>query len=492
MKPNLPEAYQLLADGSLAFAQIENNGIRIDTEFLDKSIKETGEKIRAIESSIRDSDFFKTWRRRWGSDSNLDSPQQLGEMLFNVLGIEHPMSEEQHKGRTKAEEHGGVWKTDEEVLSKIDLPFIKDYLRQKKLKKLKSTYLVNLKRELINGFFHPNFNLHTAATYRSSSSGGESRGLNFQNLPIRNAEFAEALRRCFVPRKGRVIAEIDFSQLEVRIAACYCQDPVLMNYITDPTSDMHRDSAIDLFFLTPDLVDKKSTRDWAKNRFVFPSFYGSVWFQTAPDLWDGVLSGVKLPNSDVTVKRHLKRQGIKELGPCKAGVESQSGTFAHHVRQCEKKLWERFKVYAQWKRDTWERYLREGFLQSHTGFRMIYGKEGPMKRNDSGNYEIQGSAFHCLLWSTIEIQKWLNKHKSKTKCIGQIHDCLLLDVPPSELQDVLSICKTIMTVRLAKAWKWICVPLDTEADCTPVDGSWHLKSPWVVKDGLWQPKQKAA
>ncbi len=314
MKPHLPEAYQLLAEGSLAFAQIENNGIRIDTDFLDKSIKDTGEKIRIIESNIRNSDFFKEWRRRYGGESNLDSPQQLGKMLFDVHGIEHPLKEEQFKGRTKKEEYGGIWKTDEEVLSKVDLPFIKDFLRQKKLKKLKSTYLMNLKRELVGEYFHPNLNLHTAATYRSSSSGGDTRGLNFQNLPIRNPEFAEAIRRNFIPRKGRVLAEIDFSQLEVRIAACYCKDPVLIKYITDPNSDMHRDSAMDLFLLSPEQVDKKSTRDWAKNRFVFPSFYGSVWFQTAPDLWDGVLSGAKLPNSETTVKKHLRRQGIKELG----------------------------------------------------------------------------------------------------------------------------------------------------------------------------------
>ncbi len=492
MKPHLPEALELLQKASLAFAQIENNGIRIDTDFLDKSIKETGEKIREIETSIRSSEFFKEWRRRHGIESNLDSPQQLGKMLFDVMGIEHPMKDEEFGGRTKKEENGGIWKTDEEVLSKIDLPFTKDFLRQKKLKKLRSTYLLNLKRELVDGYFHPNFNRHTAATYRSSSSGGETRGLNFQNLPIRNAEFAEAIRRNFIPRKGRMIAEPDESQIEVRIAACYCKDPVLIKYITDPTSDMHRDSAMDLFFLSPEQVDRKTTRDWAKNRFVFPSFYGSVWFQTAPNLWDGVLSGAKLPNSEITVKKHLRRNGIRELGPSKQGVDSVPGTFAHHVRQCDKKLWERFKVYAQWKRDTWDKYQRQGYLQSHTGFVMTHGKEGPMKRNDSGNYEIQGSSFHCVVWAIIKIQKWLNDNKMRTKILGQIHDCLLLDVPPNELQDVLHVCKKFMTTELMKAWKWIIVPLETEVDVTPQDGSWHSKAPWIIKDGLWQPKQKAA
>jgi len=123
---------------------------------------------------------------------------------------------------------------------------------------------------------------------------------------------------------------------------------------------------------------------------------------------------------------------------------------------------------------------------------MTWGKDGPMKRNDSGNYEIQGSAFHGLLWSTIKIQKWLNDNKMRTKLIGSIHDCTLLDVPISELQDVLHNTKRIMTKELMKVWKWIIVPLETEVDVTPEGGSWHEKKPYIFQGDLWQLKQKVA
>ncbi len=104
-----------------------------------------------------------------------------------------------------------------------------------------------------------------------------------------------------------------------------------------------------------------------------------------------------------------------------------------------------------------------------TGFRVsgVYG------RNDVLNGAIQGSAFHCLLWSLIELVKWMRKKKLKSKVVGQIHDSLVMDVHKSEFDDVISKTVDVMTKDLLATWDWIIVPLEVEAECS--ETNWFEK-----------------
>jgi DNA polymerase I-like protein with 3'-5' exonuclease and polymerase domains len=138
----------------------------------------------------------------------------------------------------------------------------------------------------------------------------------------------------------------------------------------------------------------------------------------------------------------------------------------------EKNFWNvRFPVYNKWKKRWWEKYLEKGYLDMLTGFRC----SSPMSRNDAINYPVQGAAFHCLLWCMIELQKWLRKNNMRTLIVGQIHDSLVLDFYRKETKRVLEKAKQIMTELLPKYWDWICVPLEVEAELSPVGGSWHEK-----------------
>ena len=101
--------------------------------------------------------------------------------------------------------------------------------------------------------------------------------------------------------------------------------------------------------------------------------------------------------------------------------------------------------------------------------------QGYMKRNEIVNYPVQGVAFHCLLWSLIRLQKELKKRKMKTLIIGQIHDSMLNDVPDEELDEFLPLAQYIMVDELLKAWKWINVPIEIEAEVTPIEGNWYQK-----------------
>ena len=483
MIPTTADAYDLLHQGSLALACMEENGFCIDMDYLQRTTHEVTVRIKEFERELQADKLWREWRKRYGEKASLGSDTQLTELLFNVLKLPYPEGDE---WRTKT----GRYKADEETIGAVDLPFTKTWQRYKKQKRLLGTYLNGISREVVNGRVHASYNLHTVETYRSSCSDP-----NVQNQYKRDPEMMKILRRCYVASPGCVLAEIDYSGIEVRVAACYNHDPSLIKYIKDPTTDMHRDTAADLFLLPVEFLiehkdwTKKTVRDWAKNRFVFPQFYGSVYFQCAPSLWEGVCNpAVKVPGTDLTVKQHLKAKGIRTLGACKPAKqgenEPEEGTFEHHVREVERSFWnQRFKVYTEWKNRWHEAYLKKGYYDTLTGFRMA----GHYKRNEVLNGGIQGDAFHCLLWSIIKSQRLFDKRKLKAKLIAEIHDSVILDVPVGEVQEVLTLAHKIMTVDLPKAWEWLIVPLEVECELTDVEGSWADQSRWENRNGIWQP-----
>ena len=116
-------------------------------------------------------------------------------------------------------------------------------------------------------------------------------------------------------------------------------------------------------------------------------------------------------------------------------------------------------------------YHQKGYFDSLTGFRY----QGILKKNEVINYAVQGSAFHMLLRVLIELQKWLEKYNMKTLIIGQIHDSLVLDIVPSEMDDVLHEALCIISQDLPKYYPFIDVPMTIEAELAP------LNAPWLAK-----------
>lgn len=482
MKPATAEACRLFHDGIIALAEMEANGIRVDESYLDRAIDSVSGRIAEAKERLMADDVFSAWKGRYGGKTNLTSLVQLAEVLFGEMGIPYP----EWAGRTET----GRWRTDEEVLAAVNSPFVEDYLKMQKLVKLKSTYLVGLKREVVDGLFHPTFNLHTARTYRSSSGatdrGEGSRDLNFQNLPVRNKDQAEILRRCFIPRDGCVLVENDFSALEFKIAASFWEDPAMVAYASDPTKDVHRDQAADCY-LTEACDVSKDMRYCAKNKFVFPVLYGSYYVQCAGNLWDAVGQMKLKTKSGVGVGKVLRRAGIRELGDCKPGRQPRPGTYEAHVRGVEERFMGRFPVFAESKEQWWQKYLQRGWFRLMTGFivRGVYSK------NNLLNYPIQGPGFHCLLWTIIEVLRRLKKEKMKALLVGQIHDCVIGDVPEGELHAYLAIVDDVVRTALRRAWRWIIVPLDIEAEVCPVGGSWFDKAAWERGPSGWAPKRES-
>jgi DNA polymerase I-like protein with 3'-5' exonuclease and polymerase domains len=241
----------------------------------------------------------------------------------------------------------------------------------------------------------------------------------------------------------------------------------MISYVKNPKNDMHRDVCLDLFLKTKDTFTEYE-RYLAKNGFVFPSFYGStsrIHTDEDKELGTGVITRNIWERMKEETKEHLAENGISNIY-----------YFQEHIEKIEDKFWNKtFKIYQQWKWDNWRFYKKNGYIELKTGFR-CYSRMG---FNDVNNYPIQGSAFHVLLWTLIRFNRYLRKKKMKSVIIGQIHDSLVIDLEPRELNHLIGVIKKLI-IEVRDYWKWINVPLTIEAEITKLNESWNTKEKIII------------
>lgn len=454
---NLTDASNLFLKGIQAFARAERAGIRVDMAVASENHAILTESIDELTTKFKASKFYKHWNHTAGGKVNIDSNEQLGHYLYKTRKLTPSKSTAKGKGSV-----------DEEALRALNIPELLDLLQIRKLLKLRDTYLHNFISESVNGFIHPVFNLHTVSTYRSSSDSP-----NFQNIPVRDEEAKKIVRSCLFPRIGCQLLEVDFSGIEVCIAACYHKDPTMMEYIQTDPGRMHTDMAQQIFLL--DEIDKKKPahkhlRSAAKNGFVFPQFYGDYYKGNLVSLSDwGQLPlagkykdthGIEMPEGH-KLGAHLIDCGIASVND-----------FEEHLRKIEEHFWnERFPVYNAWKKKWFKKYQGRGYFNSLTGFRCY----GIMNRKEVINWPVQGSAFHCLLWCFIRIDEIMREENWQSRLVGQVHDSMVFDIHPPELEHVVQTVKRVTEVELREAWSWINVPMTIEAEVCQVDESWYHK-----------------
>ena len=468
MLPYTKEAFELLHQGAITLAEIEANGIRIDTEYLNKSIRGMRHRIRHLCRGLQNSEVMKIWKQEYKDRTNINSHDQLGHVLFDIMKYECPSKTD-----------GEKYKTDEKTLSTIDHPFVQEYLQIKKYQKSLQTNLMGIKKETVDGFLHPFFNLHLVQTFRSSSDSP-----NFQNIPVRQAKISKLIRRAFIARPGHRLVEADYNGIEIRVATCYHQDPTMIEYLNDSSKDMHRDMAMECYKLplselTPSNKDDKEEvkrakdiRYCGKNCFVFPQFYGDWYIDCARNLWEAIDTMKLHTRNGLSLREYLHKKGIAELGDLNPKEKPRLGTMEYHIQKVELSFWnDKFPVYNRWRKKWLEEYRKKGWMLTKTGFIC----QGMMKRNEIINYPVQGSAFHCLLFALIRLNKELKKNHMKSLIVGQIHDSIIGDVVDEELKDYLALSHHVMVDELKDEWDWINVPIDIEAEVTPVNGNWYEK-----------------
>jgi DNA polymerase-1 len=375
---------KLLAEVELplihVLTDIESNGIKVDVDFL----KDFSKELTTGQIEIRDKVFSLA-----GSEFNLDSPRQLGTILFEKLNIPY----EAKKTKT------GQYSTAEDVLSLLAekheiIPAILEY---REITKLKSTYIDALPA-LINprtGRIHTTFNQTIAATGRLSSIGP-----NLQNIPIRTKRGRET-RKAFIPcDSDHVLLAADYSQVELRILAHITEDKGMLEAFKRG-EDIHATTASRVFGVALDEVDREMRR---KAKAVnFGLAYGQSAFGLAQTL-------------------NIARGEAKEI------IDN---------------YFEKFPGITQYMEDTKVFAREHGYVETIMGrrryLRDINSKNWTVRaqaERNAINSPIQGSAADMIKVAMINIHNELREKKFATKMLLQVHDELVFEVPKSELDTV--------------------------------------------------------
>ena len=369
-------------------SRMESNGVKIDIEGLKQISDEQAKEIKEIESKIYEIA---------GTTFNIGSPKQLGEILFDRLGIKAPAK------KTKS----GQYPTGEEILQKIidESPIVQLILDYRSLTKLKSTY-VDALPSLVNkddGLIHTSFNQAVTATGRLSSNNP-----NLQNIPVRTDKGRE-IRKAFVPRDdNHILLAADYSQIELRIIAHLSGDQAMQNAFREGL-DVHADTASRVY----DVAIEDVTPEMRRNAKAvnFGIIYGMSAF--------GLAERLKISRSEASqiIKNYFKEYvGIQNY------IDSQVN-FAKDNGFVETMLGRR-------------RYLRD--INSGNSVVRNFAERNAI------NAPIQGSSADMIKIAMIEIDKEMTARDMKSKMILQVHDELVFDVCKEELEMIQEIVRDKM------------------------------------------------
>lgn len=445
----MENAFRFFMEGMDTLARVQSEGLPIDMDRAAKLKVELSGKYETAVARILENPDVQKWRvAHPGETFNPNSNKQLGEVLFDVCKLKPP-----HEVRD----------VKEDTLAKLGTQLCRDVLEMRHWTKIRDTFLASYEREAVwddekdTHLIRPFFNLATGSgdannsgpcTYRSSADSP-----NFQNIPKRDKEMKKMLRNLFVAPPGFRYMEMDYKSLEVMVSASYHHDPQMIHYLQNPESDMHRDTACDMYIRTPEVLTKEE-RSSIKSGYVFASFYGANYKSCATRMW------ADMPKY---TKEHLAKDcGIKTFK-----------AWESHVQKADDIFWnQRFRVYNQWRQKEWQRYQDFGYVESYTGFRC----RGPMGYTEATNRCIQGSAFHILLralsWDVRRINELAQEKGLQTRIIGQIHDAIIALVREGEENEIAAIVYRNGVERVSRAFPWICVPLVIEAEMSPTGGTW--------------------
>lgn len=358
-------------------ADVEYNGVKIDTEVLGAMSKELEEESRKAQAEIFEMA---------GEEFNVASPKQLGVILFDKLKlVDKPK-------KTKT----GQYATGEDILSKlaVEHDIARRILEFREYQKLKSTYVDALPTMIspVDGLVHTDYRQAVAATGRLSSNNP-----NLQNIPIRTPKGRE-IRKAFIPRsEDYVLMAADYSQIELRIVAAFAQDESMMEAFKSGR-DIHSTTASKVFGVPLEEVDRDMRRKAKEVNFGL--IYGISAFGLAQNI------GISRTEAQEIITAYFNEfPGVKRY------MDEQVNK-ARELTYVETILGRR-------------RYLRDIHSKNMT-------VRGHAERN-AINAPIQGSAADMIKVAMINIYDWMKGENLKSKMIMQVHDELVFDVHKSEL-----------------------------------------------------------
>jgi DNA polymerase-1 len=371
--------------------KMEQAGVRVDSELL----KQMSSRLAVTIDDLAEQVYAMSGHR-----FNVNSPKQLGDVLFNKMELPKPMKYGKGKVVSTAQD------VLEELSQKVDVPgheVAAMVLEHRQLQKLKGTYLDALPVLAdANGRIHTTFNQVGTATGRLSSTNP-----NLQNIPIRTAVGRE-IRAAFIAAEGNLLMSADYSQIELRLMAHFSQDPLLLDaYRTG--KDIHTLTAAEVFEVDPETMSKE-TRARAK-AVNFGIVYGISPFGLAAQL------------------------GIEQK-VAKAYIE---------------RYFDRYKGVATFIEKTLEVVRRDGAVR--TAFGRVRPIPDIQSRNPNQrgfaertavNTPLQGTAADLIKVAMLRIDAAMTERGLKSQMTLQVHDELLFDVVPEEADEMQELVKREM------------------------------------------------
>lgn len=389
---------------SAVLAEMEENGIIVDKEVLRRI---------DLELSVQEAELTAEIYDMAGRNFNINSPKQLGEVLFTEMGI--PPVKKTKTG----------YSTNQEVLETLkgDYPIAALILQYRTVNKLRSTYAVGLQGLIqSDGRIHTSFNQTVTATGRLSSADP-----NLQNIPVRE-EMGRKLRQAFLPQGDHVLISADYSQIELRVLAHISDDKVLQQSFING-EDIHARTAAEVFGVDIQSVTREQRR--RAKAVNFGIVYGISDYGLARDL------GITRAEGKEYIEKYL------------AGYDGVRFYMKNIVEEGRKKGYvETLLGRKRWLPDLHNRnYNRRSFAE-----------------RTALNTPIQGTAADIMKIAMLKINARLKREHLEAKMLLQVHDELILDVPPEEETAVARLLKeemeqvyplaVPMTVDLKKGKDW--------------------------------------
>ena len=352
-------------------------GVRVDRQRLESLSEGFSTTIDQLEQQIYELA---------GEEFNINSPKQLGVILFEKLDLPHGK-------KTKT-----GWSTAVDVLKSLEdkHAVVALILQYRSLAKLKGTYTDALP-QLIHpdtGRIHTSFNQAVTATGRLSSSDP-----NLQNIPIRSEE-GRSIREAFIPAENHLLLAADYSQIELRVMAHLADEPTLQESFR-LGEDIHQRTASEIFGVFPELVDSEMRR--RAKTINFGVLYGMGAFSLAKDL------GISNKEAKEYIDHYFARYpAVLEF------IEQQKQFGRDHL------------------------YV-ETLLGRHCAVSDINSKNGQVRsyaERNAVNYPVQGSAADIIKVAMVRIHQRLVDQELDTRMVLQVHDELVFDVPENEVEPV--------------------------------------------------------
>ena len=368
-------------------AEMEMHGVRVDTQALADFSKELEVKLFQFEEQI----YLLA-----GERFNINSPQQLGTVLFEKLKL--PQGKKT-KGKTR-------YSTDAEVLKDLSFhhPLAAEVWNYRTLSKLKSTYVDALPRLILprTGRLHTSFNQTITATGRLSSSEP-----NLQNIPVRTEE-GRRIRQAFIPEPDWKMLSADYSQIELRILAHYSEDETLMEAFQEG-QDIHSRTAAELFNCPPEAVTSEMRRQ--AKVINFGILYGMSAFGLSKEL------GINNREAQIMIDQYFLKYGrVKQY------IENtlSEARRTHMVTT----LFNR-------------RRNMDDINSSNRAVRQF-------AERTAINTPIQGTAADLIKMAMIRIHETLQREKMDARMLLQVHDELVFESPEKEILPLKTLVKDIM------------------------------------------------